>query len=64
MYRPKQMARPGLGIRDFAKDVRVIMGRGQQRAVPIPQTDREDLDMNMNGLAGHDEILANENEII
>ena len=44
-YRPKQMARPGLGLRDFAKDVRVIMGRGQQGAVPIPQEPTDDMDM-------------------
>lgn len=47
-YRPKQMARPGLGIRDFAKDVRVIMGRGRQGAVPIPQSPRDEMDIEMN----------------
>ena len=47
-YRPKQMARPGLGIRDFAKDVRVIMGRGQQGVVPIPQNPRDGVDLEMN----------------
>lgn len=37
-YRPKQYAKPGLGIKDFAKDVKVIMRRGQQKgARPIPQ---------------------------
>ena len=40
-YRPTQMARPGLGLRDFAKDVRVIMRRGQQGAVPLPQEPNE-----------------------
>ncbi|CAB9521642.1 Transmembrane protein 184C [Seminavis robusta] len=39
-YRPKQYARPGLGIKDFASDVRVIMGRGKhkQGAMPVPTT--------------------------
>ena len=50
-YRPKQMARPGLGIRDFAKDVRVIMGRGQQGAVPIPQNPRDEVDIEMSSEA-------------
>ena len=56
-YRPKQMARPGLGIRDFAKDVRVIMGRGQQGAVPIPQTPTDEVVIEM-----HTEIMAEETE--
>lgn len=47
-YRPKQMARPGLGFRDFGKDVRVIMTRGQQAAVPIPQSPIDELDIEMN----------------
>ena len=45
-YRPTELARPGLGLRDFAKDVRVIMGRGQQGAVPLPQ-EPNDMDMGM-----------------
>ena len=37
-YRPKTLAKPGLGFSDFAKDVKVIMRRGKHKgSVPVPQ---------------------------
>jgi len=46
VYRPRQLARPGFGLRDFAKDVRVIMRSGQQQgAVPLPQDEPNGLDL-------------------
>jgi len=45
-YRPRLLARPGFGLRDFAKDVRVIMRSGQQQgAVPLPQDEPNGLDL-------------------
>lgn len=44
-YQPKHMARPGLGIKDFAKDVRSIIGRGPKARLgaplPLPQNPRD-----------------------
>jgi len=45
-YTEKKMAKPGLGIKDFASDVRVIMRRGRERnrhdPKPIPQSDLDE----------------------
>jgi len=53
-YRPKQYAKPGLGIRDFAKDVRGIMRRGPPGASPLPQDPLEmDMDTGIEAENGH-----------
>lgn len=56
-YLPKQMARPGLGLKDFAKDFRVIMGKGQhqQGVIPIPQ-EPIDMDMPSLGIGNDDDV--------
>ena len=62
-YRPKEYARPGLGIKDFAKDVRVIMRRGQHHgAVPIPQNPRS-MDIEPDDGSGSNDLVEDDNII-
>jgi hypothetical protein len=67
-YRPKQYAKPGLGLSDFAKDVRVIMRRGQQQgSVAIPQEPRameSGIDLGSNVLTCSDDDEDENDKII